>query len=160
MRIGLGIDTHAFAPAAENRPLILGGVHIEYPRGLAGHSDADVLVHAIMDALLGAAHLGDIGKYFPPTDPAYKGADSLELLRRVNELLILDGWRIENIDSVIIAQEPRLSPFRDEMCVNIAEVLGIKTEQVGIKATTTEHLGFEGRSEGISAHAIVLLHRA
>ena len=160
MRIGLGIDTHAFASTEEGRPLILGGVHLQHPCGLAGHSDADVLVHAIMDALLGAARLGDIGKLFPPTDPAYKGADSLDLLRQVEQLLILDGWRIEDIDSVIIAQEPRLSPYRDEMRTNIAEALGIKLEQVGIKATTTEHLGFGGRGEGMSAYAVALLHRA
>jgi len=110
-----------------------------------------------MDALLGAARLGDIGEHFAPGDPAYKDADSLVLLRWVHELLILDGWRIADIDSVIIAEEPRLSPFRDEMRMNIAEALGIKLEQVGIKATTTEHLGFEGRKEGISAYAVSLL---
>jgi len=159
-RIGLGIDTHAFASEEEGRPLILGGVHLQHPRGLAGHSDADVLVHAIMDALLGAARLGDIGKHFPPSDPAYKGADSLDLLRQVEQLLVLDGWRIEDIDSVIIAQEPQLSPFRDEMQINIAEALGIRLEQVGIKATTTDYLGFEGRKEGISAFSVVLLNRS
>ena len=159
LRIGLGIDTHAFASEEEGRALILGGVRLQHPRGLAGHSDADVLVHAIMDALLGAARLGDIGLHFPPTDPVFKGADSLDLLRQVEQLLVLEGWRIEDVDSVIIAQEPRLSPFRDEMRMNIAEALGIKLEQVGIKATTTERLGFEGRKEGISAYAVALLHR-
>jgi len=159
LRIGLGIDTHAFASESEGRPLILGGVRIAHPRGLAGHSDADVLVHAIMDSLLGAARLGDIGQHFPPSDPAYKDANSLNLLRWVHELLTLDGWRIEDIDSVIIAQEPRLSPFRDEMRTNIAEALSISLEQVGIKATTTEHLGFEGRKEGISAYTVSLLEK-
>jgi len=157
LRIGLGIDVHAFAEAEEQRPLVLGGVRIEYPRGLAGHSDADVLVHAVMDALLGAARLGDIGQHFPPTDPAYKDACSLDLLKRVAGLLKENEWCIEDIDCVIIAQEPRLSPFRDVMRLNISEALELDIEQVGIKATTTEYLGFEGRKEGISAYAVALL---
>jgi len=160
VRIGLGIDTHAFAPEVEGRALIIGGVAIEHPRGLAGHSDADVLVHAIMDALLGAARLGDIGKHFPPTDASYKDACSLELLKQVADLLTSDGWRIVDIDSVIIAQQPRLSPYREEMSCNIEQALKLRSGQVGIKATTTEYLGFEGREEGISAHAVVLLDRA
>ena len=159
MRIGLGIDVHAFAGVEEGRPLILGGVALPYPQGLAGHSDADVLVHAVMDALLGAARLGDIGKHFPPTDPAYKDACSMELLRQVHSLLTQEGWRILDLDCVIIAEQPRLSPYREEMCANIARALELATEQVGIKATTTEHLGFEGRGEGISAYAVALLER-
>ena len=157
MRIGLGIDVHAFADEGDNRPLVLGGVHIEHPRGLLGHSDADVLTHAVMDALLGAARLGDIGKYFPPTDPDYEGANSLVLLAKVRSLLIKEGFEIEDIDCVVIAEEPRLSPHRDEMRNNIAQVLRIAPSQVGIKATTSEHLGFEGRKEGISAYAVALL---
>ena len=157
MRIGIGIDVHAFADAEAGRPLILGGVHLEYPRGLAGHSDADVLTHAIMDALLGAARLDDIGKHFPPTDPAYKDADSLELLTEVGEMLAQSSWQIEDIDCVVIAQEPRLAPYRDAMRANIAQALKLDVESVGIKATTSEYLGFEGRKEGISAYAVALL---
>ena len=160
MRIGLGIDVHAFADEGDKRPLVLGGVQIEHPRGLAGHSDADVLTHAVMDALLGAARLGDIGKYFPPTDPDFKDANSLVLLAKVKSLLLKEGFEIEDIDCVVIAQEPRLSPFRDEMRTNIAQVLRIAPSQVGIKATTSEHLGFEGRKEGISAYAVALLQPA
>lgn len=157
MRVGLGIDVHAFASAAEKRPLILGGVTIEYPQGLSGHSDADVLTHAVMDALLSAARLGDIGKLFPDTNDAYKNADSLKLLAHVGTLLKQEGWKIEDLDCVIIAQQPKLSPYRDEMRSNIASTLGLHIDQVGIKATTSEHLGFEGRGEGISAHAVALL---
>lgn len=157
MRIGLGIDVHAFADAEAGRPLILGGVRIEYPQGLQGHSDADVLTHAIMDALLSAARLGDIGRHFPPTDEAYKDSDSLELLKQVKGLLSSNGWQIEDLDCVIIAEQPRLSPHRESMRARIAETLGIAVDQVGIKATTSEHLGFEGRGEGISAYAVALL---
>ncbi len=159
MRIGLGIDVHAFAPESAARPLVLGGVHVAHPRGLEGHSDADVLTHAIMDALLGAARLGDIGKHFPDTDPAWRGADSLQLLRLVGGLLSSEGWQLEDLDCVIIAEKPRLSPYREEMRSRIAEALDATVEQVGLKATTSEHLGFEGREEGISAYAVALLKR-
>ena len=156
-RIGIGYDVHAFAAAEDNRELILGGVPIPYERGLLGHSDADVLSHAIADALLGAARAGDIGAHFPDTDPVFKGASSLMLLRLVGEVLQEDGWQIVDIDSVVVAQAPRLSPYRESMRTNIAEALGIDVSQVGIKATTTEYLGFEGRGEGISAQAVALL---
>lgn len=159
MRVGLGIDVHAFAAASEQRPLILGGVPIEYQQGLKGHSDADVLTHAVMDALLSAARLGDIGALFPDTDAAYAGADSIELMRQVKEQLLTRGWQIEDLDCVIIAQKPRLSPYRDAMRARIAEALELSVDQVGIKATTSEHLGFEGRSEGISAYCVALLTR-
>ncbi|MDR1713792.1 MAG: 2-C-methyl-D-erythritol 2,4-cyclodiphosphate synthase [Coriobacteriales bacterium] len=157
MRIGIGIDTHAFAPAEAERPLVLGGVLIPYERGLAGHSDADVLAHAIADALLGAARLGDIGEHFPDTDPAFAGADSLELLRQVGALLGVHGWKVQDVDSVVIAQEPKLAPYREQMRGQLAGALGIEPAQIGVKATTTEHLGFEGRQEGITAHAVALL---
>ena len=156
-RIGLGYDVHAFAAPQDGRDLILGGVRIPYERGLVGHSDADVLCHAIADALLGAARLGDVGAHFPDTDPAFKGANSLMLLKHVGELLVGSGWQIADIDSVVVAQAPRLSPFRDAMRENIARVLGLAVDQVGVKATTTEYLGFEGRGEGISAQAVALL---
>lgn len=156
-RIGLGYDVHAFAAPEDKRELILGGVKIHYERGLLGHSDADVLCHAIADALLGAARLGDIGAHFPDTDPAFKGASSLMLLKHVGELLCDKGMRIVDIDSVLVAQAPRISPFRDAMQQNIARVLDIGVSQVGVKATTTEHLGFEGRGEGISAQAVALI---
>lgn len=154
LRTGFGMDVHAFAP---NRALILGGVEIPYTQGLAGHSDADVLVHAIMDAILGAARAGDIGKLFPDTDPAYKGANSLDLARHVAAHVRASGYEIIDIDSVIAAQEPKMSAYRDKMRANVATALEIPTENVGIKATTTEHLGFEGRGEGISAYATCLL---
>ena len=150
---------HAFAPVEAKRPLILGGVHIKHTRGLAGHSDADVLTHAVMDALLGAARLGDIGEHFPPTDEAYRDADSIELLTQVKGLLAEKGWILEDLDCVIIAEQPRLSPFRDEMQARIAHALDVEPMQIGIKATTSEHLGFEGREEGISAYAVALLHK-
>lgn len=159
MRIGLGIDVHAFAEESEERPLVLGGVTIEHTRGLAGHSDADVLTHAIMDALLGAARLGDIGKHFPPGDRAYKNADSIKLLKQVKGLLEQQGWQLVDLDCVIIAQKPQLSPHRDEMRAILAQALSVKLEQVGIKATTSEHLGFEGREEGMSAYCIALLEQ-
>lgn len=154
MRIGMGYDVHRLA---EDRDLILGGVKIPYERGLLGHSDADVLLHAIMDALLGAAALGDIGKYFPDTDPAYKGISSLELLKKVGELLEEKCFLIENIDATIIAQAPKMRPYIDKMRENIADTLGISTEQVNVKATTEEGLGFTGNGEGISAQAICML---
>lgn len=153
-RIGLGYDVHAFA---EGRKLILGGVEIPYHKGLDGHSDADVLVHAIMDALVGALRAGDIGKLFPDTDPAYKDADSVKLLAQVGELAREQGYAIEDIDSVIMLQEPKMSPYREQMRENIANALQIPIENVGVKATTTEHLGYEGRGEGASAQAVCLL---
>lgn len=153
MRIGFGYDVHQLV---EERPLILGGVTIPYEKGLLGHSDADVLVHAIMDALLGAAALGDIGKHFPDTDPAFKGADSMNLLAHVKALLSNAGFDIENVDATIIAQKPKLASFIPTMAENIQAVLGSDVA-VNVKATTTEHLGFEGRGEGISACAVCLL---
>jgi 2-C-methyl-D-erythritol 2,4-cyclodiphosphate synthase len=156
MRIGIGYDVHAFA---EGRRLILGGVEIDHERGLAGHSDADVLAHALADAVLGALRAGDIGKLFPDTDPAYAGADSLELLRRVGQLATDQGWSIVDADCVLILQCPKVSAFREEMRANLARALGVEVGKVGLKATTTEHLGFEGREEGVGAQAVVLLER-
>lgn len=154
MRIGLGYDVHALATG---RKLIIGGVDIPFDRGLDGHSDADVLAHAISDALLGAARAGDIGKLFPDTDPAYKGANSLVLLAAVAEHVRSLGFEIVDVDSVIAAQAPKLSPYRDHMRENLAQAMGIDASNVGVKATTTEGLGFEGREEGISAQAVCLL---
>lgn len=154
MRIGQGYDVHKLT---ENRPLILGGVTIPYEKGLLGHSDADVLVHAVMDALLGAAALGDIGQHFPDTDPAYKGISSIELLKKVGELLEEKGYVIENIDSTIIAQRPKLASYRPQMVENIAEALHLDRSRVSVKATTEEGLGFTGRGEGIASQAITLL---
>ena len=154
MRIGTGYDVHRFA---EGRDLILGGVKIPYEKGLQGHSDADVIVHAIADALLGAAALGDIGQHFPDTDPAYENADSIELLRKVGELLEDHDYVIENIDSTIIAQRPKLMPYLEQMRRNVADALDLDISQVSIKATTEEGLGFTGRMEGIAAQAVCLL---
>lgn len=154
MRIGQGFDVHALVAG---RPLIIGGVTIPYDKGLAGHSDADVLLHAICDALLGAAALGDIGRHFPDTDPAYKGADSRVLLRRVGRLLEAAEFRVANIDSTIIAQAPRMAPHIPAMVANIAADLGIAAGNVNVKAKTTEKLGFTGRGEGVAAEAIALL---
>ncbi len=154
LRCGFGMDVHAFTP---DRPLILGGVEIDYSKGLAGHSDADVLVHAIMDALLGAARLGDIGKLFPDTDEKYAGANSLLLAGRVATHIRESGFEILDVDSVIAAQAPKMSVHRSKMRENIANALEISLENVCVKATTTEHLGFEGRGEGISAYATCLL---
>ncbi len=156
MRIGYGYDVHALC---EGRKLILGGVEIPHSVGLLGHSDADVLVHAIMDALLGATALGDIGKHFPDTDPKYKGADSIQLLKEVCLLISTHGYTISNIDSTVVAQAPKLAPFIENMRKNIATVCGLDIGCVSVKATTTEHLGFEGRKEGISAIAAVLLEQ-
>lgn len=156
LRIGHGYDVHAFA---ENRKCIIGGVHIPCEKGLLGHSDADVLLHAISDSLLGAAALGDIGKHFPDTDPIYEGADSILLLKLVNSLLIKQGYRVVNIDSTVIAQVPKLAPYIDEMRKNIAEALSINVDFVSVKATTEEKLGFTGRKEGISAHAVCLIEK-
>lgn len=154
MRIGTGYDVHALG---EGLPLVIGGVLIPHTHGLIGHSDADVLLHAICDALLGAAALGDIGKHFPDTDPQYRGISSLKLLSYVGRLLEESGYRIGNIDSTIVAQRPKMAPFIPQMRQNIARSLGIDINQVSVKATTTEHLGFEGRCEGISAQATALL---
>lgn len=156
LRIGHGFDVHAFA---EGRRLVLGGVDVPAERGLAGHSDADVVAHALMDAVLGALREGDIGKLFPDTDPAYEGADSLALMRRVAELAHSRGWRVADADCTIAAQAPKLAPYREQMRANMATALGVPAEAVGVKATTTERLGFVGREEGIAAWAVVLLER-
>ena len=158
IRIGNGYDIHRLVPG---RPLILGGETLEHPAGLGldGHSDADVLVHAIMDALLGALSLGDIGKYFPPTDPKWKGADSLVLLEQVMGLVRERGWSVVNVDSVVIAERPKLKPHIEAMRAAIAERMGLAPEQVGVKATTNEKLGAEGREEGISCQAVALLSK-
>lgn len=153
-RIGHGYDVH---PLVSGRRLILGGVDIPHDTGLQGHSDADVLIHAVCDACLGAAALGDIGRHFPDTDPRYKGIDSRELLRHVRLQLAARGWMVVNVDSTIIAQAPRLAPHIPQMVANLAADLGIAADQVNVKATTTERLGFAGRQEGIAAHAVVLL---
>lgn len=156
MRVGMGYDVHRLA---DNRKLIIGGVEIPYEKGLLGHSDADVLLHAVMDALLGAAGLGDIGKHFPDTDPAYEGISSIKLLETVGSLLDGEGYVVENIDATIIAQRPKMRPYIDQMVENIAKALKLETEQVNIKATTEEGLGFTGSGEGISAQAICLLEK-
>ncbi len=154
MRVGFGYDVHALT---EGRKLILGGVDIPHEKGLLGHSDADVLLHAIMDALLGAAALGDIGKHFPDTDNSFKDIDSLVLLANTGDILKNHGFSINNIDTTIVAQAPKISPFIDKMRGNISRILGIDISCVSVKATTTEHLGFEGRKEGISAYAVVTI---
>lgn len=154
MRIGTGYDVHKLV---EGRKLIIGGVEIPYEKGLLGHSDADVLVHAVMDALLGAAALGDIGKHFPDSDPKYKGADSLMLMREVRRILSENGFEVGNVDATIIAQAPKMSPHIDTMRRNIADALGLDVSQVSVKATTEERLGFTGRGEGISAQAVALI---
>lgn len=156
MRIGIGYDVHKLTP---DRKLILGGVNIPYELGLLGHSDADVLLHAICDALLGAAALGDIGKHFPDTDSSYKNIDSMLLLDRVNELLQTKGYIISNIDATIVCQKPKLAPYIEQMRINISTCLRLDVSQVNIKATTTETLGFEGRKEGISSHAVCLISK-
>ena len=154
MRIGHGYDVHRLVP---DRALILGGVHIPHELGLLGHSDADVLTHAVMDALLGAAALGDIGKLFPDTDEAYRGISSLKLLAFVRDRIREAGYRIENIDVTVLAQRPKLSPYIDEMRKTLADVLNLSVDQVSVKATTEEHLGFTGREEGIACHCVCLL---
>ena len=155
MRVGMGYDVHRLA---EGRDLILGGVQIPWEKGLLGHSDADVLIHAIMDALLGAAALGDIGRHFPDTDPAYEGISSVMLLKHVAELLQENGYGITNIDATIIAQKPKMAPHIPQMRENIADALGIGLSALNIKATTEEGLGFTGGGEGIASQAICLLH--
>lgn len=154
MRIGMGYDVHRLVP---DRELILGGVRIDYKLGLLGHSDADVLLHAIMDAILGAAALGDIGKHFPDTDPAYKGASSIRLMEHVRELVQEEGFSVENVDAAIIAQKPKMRLYIDEMRQNIADALGVELSRINVKATTEEGLGFTGSEEGISAQAVCLL---
>lgn len=156
LRIGIGYDVHAFA---EGRRLVLGGVEIPHDRGLLGHSDADVLVHALMDAILGALREGDIGRLFPDTDPAYAGISSIDLLSRVAALIEERAFRLIDADTVLVLEQPRIAPFRDEMRARIAAVLGVDVSRIGVKATTTEGLGFEGRSEGVGAQAVVLLER-
>ncbi|MDR2207628.1 MAG: 2-C-methyl-D-erythritol 2,4-cyclodiphosphate synthase [Azoarcus sp.] len=156
IRVGQGFDVHAFA---EGRPLILGGVTIPFERGLLGHSDADVLLHAITDALLGAAGLGDIGRLFPDTDPRYEGADSRALLRTVAARIGEAGWEVGNVDATIICQVPKIQPYAAQMAANIAADLDIEASAVNIKGKTTEKLGFTGRGEGIAAQAVALLQR-
>ncbi len=151
MRVGIGYDVHKLV---EGRKLILGGVEIEHSKGLLGHSDADVLVHAIMDSILGALALGDIGKHFPDTDKQYKGISSMKLLDVVANIMKDKGYEINNLDCIIVAQRPKIAPHIEEIRTNIADVLGTSVENINVKATTTEKLGFEGREEGISAHAI------
>ena len=157
MKVGIGYDVH---PLAKGRSLILGGVEIPSEKGLAGHSDADVLVHAVIDALLGAAGLGDIGTHFPPSDPKYKDVSSLKLLRQVGDLIRARGWQVGNIDATVVAEHPRLSPYIDRMCRRMSEALGIDREQVGAKATTSEGMGFVGEGEGIAAYAVALIERS
>lgn len=156
LRIGLGYDVHAFV---EGRPLVLGGVAVAHDRGLAGHSDADVLVHALMDAVLGAMRAGDIGAHFPDDDPAYAGISSIELLRRVAGLMAERGYRLVDADTVLVLQRPRVSAYRDAMRRTVAEAMGVESDRIGIKATTTEGLGLTGREEGVAAQAVVLLER-
>jgi 2-C-methyl-D-erythritol 2,4-cyclodiphosphate synthase len=155
-RVGTGYDVHKLV---EGRRLILGGVEIPYEKGLLGHSDADVLLHAIIDAMLGAAALGDIGLHFPDSDPAYKGVDSMALLRKCAGMLTNKGYVIQNIDATIIAQAPKLRPYIDKMRDNLAKNLGLSPDRVNVKATTEEHLGFTGRGEGISAQAVCSIDR-
>ncbi|MGB4442601.1 MAG: 2-C-methyl-D-erythritol 2,4-cyclodiphosphate synthase [Coriobacteriia bacterium] len=156
LRVGIGYDVHAFA---DGRALVLGGVEIPHDRGLLGHSDADVLVHALMDAILGALREGDIGRLFPDTDPAYAGVSSIDLLSRVAALAEERGWRLADADTVLVLEQPRVAPYRDEMRDRIAAALGVDASRIGVKATTTEGLGFEGRAEGVGAQAVVLLER-
>lgn len=151
MRVGIGYDVHKLV---DGRNLIIGGITIPFEKGLLGHSDADVLVHAIMDAMLGAAALGDIGKHFPDTDMKYKGVDSMELLKEVNKKILSKGYKVNNIDAVIIAQKPKMAPYIEQMVERISEVIGIEKQWINIKATTTEGLGFAGKGEGIAAQAI------
>lgn len=156
LRIGHGYDVHRLT---ERRRLVLGGVEIPWDRGLLGHSDADVLTHAVMDALTGAARLGDIGQLFPDTDPAYAGASSLGLLAQVGRLLREKGYAVVNIDATLIAQAPKVGPYKQQMARNLAQALGVSPEQVNVKATTEEHLGFTGDGSGMAAHAVVLVEQ-
>jgi 2-C-methyl-D-erythritol 2,4-cyclodiphosphate synthase len=160
IRVGQGFDVHRFAAPETGRPLVLMGCQIPHDRGLAGHSDADVMLHALVDALLGAAGLGDIGQHFPDTDPVYQGADSARLLERVMGALAERGWRVVNADVCLIGERPRIGPHRQRMREVVAPLLGLATEALNVKATTTEKLGFTGREEGLAAQAIVLIERA
>jgi len=156
LKVGLGLDAHRFAP---ERPLVLGGVRVRERDGLLGHSDADVLAHAVMDALLGAAGLEDIGSLFPDDDPTYVGADSMELLGQVVGLLEERGWRPANVDAVVVCEEPRIAPFRQAIRESLAKTMGLSVEEVGVRGTTTEGMGFTGRGEGIAAQAVALIER-
>lgn len=156
MRVGLGVDVHAFAGPGDGRRLILGGVEIPSDRGLAGHSDADVLAHAVTDALLGAAGLEDIGHYFPDTDAEWRDADSIGLLREARRI-VGDGWEVSNVDAVVVCERPKIRDHRDAMRTNLADALGVDPSRVGVRGTTTERLGFAGRGEGIAAQAVCLL---
>ncbi|HEY7792450.1 MAG TPA: 2-C-methyl-D-erythritol 2,4-cyclodiphosphate synthase [Gaiellaceae bacterium] len=157
LRVGLGIDAHALA---EGVPLVLGGVGIDFPRGLAGHSDGDVIAHALTDAVLGAAGLGDIGSLFPPDDPRWHGADSLDLLRDAYGRVRATGFELVNADCVLVGEEPRIAPYREEMRMRLAGALGVEAACVNVRATTTDRLGFTGRGEGLAAEAVALLERA
>jgi 2-C-methyl-D-erythritol 2,4-cyclodiphosphate synthase len=156
LRIGLGLDAHALVPGV---PLVLGGVEFESPRGLAGHSDGDVVAHALIDALLGAANLGDIGSLFPSGDEQYRGASSLDLLWEAYREVREAGWELVNADCVLVGEEPRIGSVRDDMCERLAGALGVDASRISVRATTTDHLGFTGRGEGLAAHAIALLGR-
>lgn len=156
IRVGMGYDVHALA---EGRDLWLGGIKIAHDKGLVGHSDADVLIHAICDAMLGAANLRDIGFHFPDSDPKYKGIDSKRLLRHTTSLLSAHGWRVGNVDATVCAEQPKLKPHIDEMKAVLAPLMDVEADDVSVKATTTEHLGFTGRQEGISAYAVVLIQK-
>lgn len=156
MRVGIGYDVHKLV---DGRDLIIGGVKIPHEKGLLGHSDADVLVHSLMDAILGAMSLGDIGKHFPDTDSSYKDISSLVLLERVCDLMEKNGYRLVNADNVVAAQNPKLAPYMDQIKDNISKVMGVPPEDIGVKATTTEKLGFEGREEGISCYSVCLLEK-
>ncbi len=157
MRVGTGFDAHRLVP---DRPLVLGGVSIPNEAGLAGHSDGDAVVHAIIDALLGAAALGDIGTHFPDHDPRYEGVSSVSLLAQVNELLTQNGWRVRNVDATIVAERPRLAPHVEQMRGIVGESLGLESDKISIKATTTDGMGFTGSEEGIAAHAVVTIEPA
>jgi 2-C-methyl-D-erythritol 2,4-cyclodiphosphate synthase len=159
IRVGQGFDVHRFSAPEEGRPLLLMGCRIPHDRGLAGHSDADVMLHALMDALLGAAGLGDIGQHFPDTDPAYQGADSARLLERVMGDLAERGWRVINADVCLIGERPRIGPHRQRMREAVSPLLGLPPDALNVKATTTEKLGFTGREEGLAAQAVVLIER-
>jgi 2-C-methyl-D-erythritol 2,4-cyclodiphosphate synthase len=156
LRVGLGVDAHAFADGV---PLVLGGLAIESPRGLAGHSDGDVIAHALIDALLGAGGLGDIGSLFPPDESEWEGASSLDLLRRAGAQVREAGWELVNADCILIGEEPRIAPFRERMRERLAEAVGAIPEQINVRATTTDKLGFTGRGEGLAAQAVALLER-
>lgn len=160
MRVGIGYDVHAFAAPAAGRPLLIGGVEVPHDRGLAGHSDADVLLHALVDALLGAAGLGDIGQYFPSSDPRWKDAPSITFLTQTCDALAQHGWQVVNVDATVVAEAPRIAPHVAAMRAHMAQALGIALDQVNVKSKTTDGLGFAGRSEGIACYAVALLERS